>query len=237
MVQLNQSNSDNPLMYDLCFMYSLKCDLTCSFCMYNCHPGIDEVLSLDKLSVWLKTVDTSKIASFGVYGGEPSILLHGYAKCMDLVNHLDKPHFVITNGTWSKSLEKTKKFLEFCAKYKMHIVISGTPEHRAHQDRRIIEALAKEHPNAFRLKPKEENYHAMGRLKDKIPFKCTQKCMWWKKAIRIAVLPDGCILLQNCDGIYPIVGNMSEPFRLIDNRIQRLRGNGFDDRCPKYMEI
>lgn len=236
MVQLNQNNSNNPLMYDLSFMYSLKCNLTCSFCMYNCHPNNDEVLDLDKLSSWIKTIDMNKIASFGIYGGEPSILLDGYAKCMDLVNHLNRPHFIITNGTWSTSLVKTKEFLEFCKKYKMYIVISGTPEHRAYQDRKLLRYLSKKHPNTFKIKPETENFNAMGRLKNKIPFNCSQKCMWWNKAIRIGILPDGYILFQNCDGIYPLIGNIDESFEVIDNRIQKLKANGFNTKCSKYKD-
>ncbi len=234
MVQLNQADSHNPLMYDLSFMYSLRCNLKCSFCMYTCYPDIDEILNLNKLAIWIKTIDMDKIASFGIYGGEPSILLNGYAKCMDLISYLDRPHFIITNGTWSTSLTKTKEFLDFCTKYKMYIVISGTPEHRIYQDRRIIETLAGKYPNIFRLKSKKENYHAMGRLEGKLPFNCTQKCMLWKKAIRIAILPDGCILFQNCDGIYPVVGNINESFCEIDTRIQEMRKNGFNERCLKY---
>lgn len=236
MVQLNQTNSNNPLMYDLGFIYSLKCNLTCSFCMYNCHPNIDKVLDLNKLFIWLKTININKIASFGIYGGEPSILLNGYAKCLDLVNHFNKPYFIITNGTWSNSPERTKEFLEFCTKYKIFIVISGTPEHRAYQNRKVIEQLAKKYPNDFKIRSEKENYHAMGRLEGKMPFSCTQKCMWWNKAIRIGILPDGYILFQNCDGIYPLIGNIGESFEVIDNRIQKLKANGFNTKCSKYKD-
>jgi hypothetical protein len=169
----------------------------------------------------------NRVASFGIYGGEPSLNLNEYARIMDMVAHLDKPHFVITNGSWSKDYECMMRFLEFCAQYHIFIVISGTPEHRQHQDRTILEWLAKQEPDAFRLKPEEENFHPMGRLAGKIPFVCTDKCTWWDRALRIAVQPDGSIIFQNCDGVYPVVGNIWEPFGRMDECIQKMRVDGF----------
>ena len=238
MVQLDWKDSENPNMYDLSFIYSLKCNIDCSFCMYDCGPDRTDFIEIVLLREWLATVDMNKIASFGVYGGEPSILLDGYSECMDLVSHLDKPHFVITNGSWSKDIEQCGKSLKFCGKYKMQIIVSGTPEHRRHQDRQILEALNKEFPDAFRLKPLEENYHAMGRMEGKMPFSCTGKCMWWDKAIRIGVFPDGSVLFQSCDGKYPLpVGDITEPFSVIDQRIREMRQNGFEPVCDKYTAL
>jgi sulfatase maturation enzyme AslB (radical SAM superfamily) len=39
MVVLSQRGSDDPKMYDLSFMYTKRCNLSCSFCMYNKWPG------------------------------------------------------------------------------------------------------------------------------------------------------------------------------------------------------
>jgi hypothetical protein len=234
MVVLNQRGSDDPRMYDLSFMYSKRCNLSCSFCMYNSSPTVDDAMDLVALRSWLETVDMNQIASFGIYGGEPSINLNEYARIMDMLAHLDKPHFIITNGSWSRDYDCTMRFLEFCAQYRMHIVVSGTPEHRAHQDRTVLEWLAKQEPGAFRLKPEEENFHPMGRLVGKMPFSCSRKCMSWNRALRVAVQPDGSIIFQNCDGVYPVVGNIREPFRSTDERVQQMRINGFAPACCHY---
>jgi hypothetical protein len=232
MVVLNQSNSDNPLMYDLSFMYTKRCDLRCSFCMYNSGPEVTENLDLEKLRAWLATVDMSKIASFGVYGGEVSVAIDGYRAIMEMLSCFPpRPHFCITNGAWSTSLERTREFLRFCSDYRMFVVISGTPEHRKFQNREVIEMLKAEQPDAIRLKPLEENFHAMGRLID-LNKPCTQKCFSWNRALRIAVQPNGTIIYQNCDGVYPIVGTIDEPFDALHARITNLRAAGFMQVCP-----
>ena len=40
---------------ELSIVYSLKCDLKCSFCMYDCSPKIKEVMDINKLKIFLKT--------------------------------------------------------------------------------------------------------------------------------------------------------------------------------------
>jgi hypothetical protein len=185
--------------------------------------------------MWLTSVDMSRIASFGVYGGEVSVAYDGFGACLDLVNHLKKPQFVLTNGSWSTSFDKTMEFLSFCNRYRLFVVVSGTPEHRRYQNREVLESLAAAQPSTFRLKPIEENFHAMGRLAGVIPFSCSRKCAWWGRALRIAVQPDGTIIFQNCDGIYPVVGNIYESFADIDARIIDARKDGFGKLC-KYWE-
>lgn len=197
---------------------------------------MSDAINIGQLRDWLTTVDMSRIASFGAYGGEVGIALDGFSACLDLVAHLDRPQFVITSGSWSTSAERTAEFLRFCAKYRMFIVVSGTPEHRRHQNRAVLEMLAAQQPKAFRLKPLEENFHAMGRLEGKMPFSCSQKCMSWKRALRIAVQPDGTIIFQNCDGIYPVVGNIQEPFANTDKRVMKARTVGFQQVCPHYSK-
>ena len=153
-----------------------------------------------------------------------------------MVAHIDRPHFVITNGTWSTDRERTLAFMDFCMTYNCFIVVSGTPWHRRHQNREILDLWAGAYPENFRLKPKAENFHAMGRLEGKMKFSCTHKCATWDRALRIAVQPDGSIIFQNCDGVYPVVGNIDEPFAVIDARIQELRMRGFEAVCPHFAE-
>jgi len=233
MAILEQPNSDNQLMYDLSFMYTKRCDLECPFCMYSSNPRITETLDLNQLHWWLKSVRYPKIASLGAYGGEVGVDLEGWDKIFyQLPIHI--PKFVITNGTWSTDPKRTDDFLDFCARWKMHVVVSGTPEHRKHQNRSVLEDLKAEQPETFTLKPKEENFHPMGKLEGKmLGYHCSYKCMWWNRALRICVMPEGDILFQNCDGSYPIVGTICEEFPIIDQRLQEMRVNqgGFLPVC------
>lgn len=234
MTILDQPGSDNPKMYDLSFMYTKRCDLSCPFCMYESNPEVTETLNLDTLTIWLESVDMNRIASFGVYGGEVGVDLKGFGACLDLVKHLNKPHFVITNGTWSTDGRRSIEFLQFCKDYKCFMIVSGTPWHRRFQDRDFLELIKKEYPDFVRLKPKEENFHAMGALEGKMKFSCSHKCISWDRALRIAVQSDGTIIFQNCDGVYPLVGTIEEPFELIDKRVQSCREYGFKPVCSHF---
>ena len=158
--------------------------------------------------------------------------LEGFGSCLDLVSHVDRPRFVITNGTWSTDPARTEEFLDFCRRYDCYMVVSGTPWHRRYQDRSVLEALREGRPDAVRLKPAGESFHAMGRLEGRMQFSCTHKCMWWGRALRIAVQPDGTIIFQNCDGVYPVVGDLGESFSGLGARVTKMRREGFRDVCP-----
>jgi hypothetical protein len=229
MAVLDQNNSNDPNFYDLSFMYTLQCDIVCPFCMYNSGPDLKDTLDLAALKNWLAVVPMDRIASFGLYGGEPGIDLEGFGKCLDIALEFasNKPCFVITNGTWSTDQHRTDAFIDFCVKYHLFLVVSGTPFHRKHQNRRVLEILKEFYPDAIRLKPLEENYHPMGRLEGRMKnYHCTEKCKTWNRALRIAVKPDGNILFQNCDGCYPIVGSLADDFSVIDRNVQELRNKG-----------
>jgi hypothetical protein len=229
------AGSNNPKMYDLSFMYTKRCDLTCPFCMYNSGPDVNDRLDLQALRNWLTTVDMSRIASFGAYGGEPAVDLWGWSRIFDMLPE-GKPRFVITNGTWSTDEERMKEFLTFCARYGLYVVVSGTAFHRRFQNRAVLEDLQRQQPEAIRLKPLEEKFYPMGRLEGLTQFTCSVKCMSWEKALRIAVQPDGTVLFQNCDGVFPVVGSITEAFSVLDSQIQLLRADGFSFVCPYYEE-
>lgn len=234
---LNQLGSDDPSNYDLSFMFTKRCNLHCSFCMYNSGPDVTDALDLDKLETWLWTVDPNCIAFLGVYGGEPSEDPRGFGRCLVMAKRIigPRPCFAISNGSWSTDLHKAGTFIEWCRQHQLFLVVSGTPEHRKFQDRAYLEYLKDENPGAIRLKPLEENFHAMGRLEGKMPFSCSQKCMSWDRALRIAVQPDGSIIFQNCDGVYPVVGSIDEPFDITHRRVQRARREGFGSVCQHYQ--
>jgi hypothetical protein len=204
--------------------------------MYSSSPSVNDALDLGKVEQWLATVDMRLIASFGIYGGEVSINLEKYEEILNLLPP-SKPRFCITNGTWSVEPSRALEFVQWCARHRLFVVISGTPEHRKHQNRALLETYASAYPNAIRLKPVEEQFHPMGRLEGAFPVNCSVKCMWWQRALRIAVQPDGTVVFQNCDGMYPIVGTIDQSFSVLHRNIQHAREEGFDSVCKFYKGV
>ena len=187
------------------FIPSLRCNNRCSFCMYRASPGSTITLDYKATAEWMKTVEWDKVVGWGLYGGEPFIDMELYQKFYELLpkgTHC----FVITNGTWSRTDEDTKTFLKWCAN-KFHIIVSGTQEHQRHQSVNFIRALAKEYNEALTYKEGEEEMHPMGRLA-KPDWTCTKRCIWHEQPIRLGIFPTGDIILQNCDGVYPVFGTI-----------------------------
>ena len=125
---------------DFSFIPSLKCDLTCPFCMYSGGPHIEEQLDLEVTREFLETMDWSYINSCGFYGGEPVINLPLYQRFIDLVPE-GIPKFMITNGTWSTSDNKYNEFVSFLDSNKLFVIVSGTPYHKAHQNEAVLETF------------------------------------------------------------------------------------------------
>jgi len=82
----------------------------------------------------------------------------------------------------------------------------------------------------------EDDMHPMGRLA-KENWACTQKCLWHKQAIRIGIFPTGDIILQNCDGVYPVVGNYNQPFNKVFENAVLARNIGCLNGCRNINDI
>ena len=223
--------------FDLSFQYSNECNLSCSFCMYSCGPNVKDRLDLNKLKAFIKTIDFDKyINSIGLYGGEVSLHLEEYSEIVKMLPTETKV-WTITNGTWSKALESTNKFLTWASNNEVYpAIVSGNSEQVVHQNREELINLQQEFPNWLVLKGPDKVFLAMGRLENKelqpqyLISGCSEKCFWREgQATRIAVMPSGDIMFQTCDGSYPIVGNISEEFPVIAERLQDF--NGFDCAC------
>ncbi len=63
----------------------------------------------------------------------------------------------------------------------------------------------------------------MGRLSNRSS-SCTFKCLKIpkNKPFRIALEPNGNIIFQNCDGIYPVIGNYKNSLKEIEKNIYKL---------------
>jgi len=213
--------------FDLSFQYSNECDLHCSFCMYSCGPEVKDRLDLDKLKSFIKTIDFGKcINSIGLYGGEVSLHLEEYTKIVKMLPKETKV-WTITNGTWSKELDKGEKFLTWAKNNNISpIIVSGNYEQQNSQDTEWLVILQRLIPSVIILKESDAEFLSMGRLANQ-KVSCSEKCFWKEdQATRIAVMPSGNIMFQTCDGSYPIVGNITEDFTTIAGRLENF--DGFD---------
>jgi len=216
MVEIKKSSK---LKFDFSIIPSLKCNLECPFCMYNSGPNVTTELNYIKTVKFLATVDWEMINSWGFYGGEPSINLPLYQKFIDLIPN-NIPKFIITNGTWSVDTQDCLDFIRFVDNNKLHIVVSGTPYHMRYQNRVVLESFKEICPEGFTLK-EDDKIQPMGRA-SKNNWKCTNKCTTYDCATRIGLFPDGSILFQNCDGVYPYVQTYHNSFGLLKNNIDRI---------------
>ncbi len=210
--------------FDMAFVPSLKCNLRCSFCMYNASPDNSAVLDYEAVQAWLQKITWPLIGSWGFYGGEPSADLPLYGKFMDLIP-TDIPKYLITNGSWSMNpyaMNEWHKFLNgrLDKGDRFSIVISGTPEHKLFQNENIIESWGKYEG----VKAKgDDDIHPMGRAY-RADWACTCKCIWHGEPIRLAVFVTGDIILQNCDGAYPVIGDIYRTkFEDIVSRARQIR--------------
>ena len=211
---------------DLSFMPSLQCDLSCAHCMYNSSPTNTLGLDLDQTKWFVSTVDWDKINACGFYGGEPGIKLDLYSQYIELVPEA-KPKFTITDGTWSRTEGRTRKFVEWALRYKLQVFVSSTQYHTPHQNLERLQDTCREH--GFVIKGDDTSI-PMGRLAT-ADWTCGFKCRGFTGPIRFAVMPPGNIIFQSCDGVYPVVGTYHRPFQEILDfhgdivlRCQRLRG-------------
>ena len=215
MVEIIKSNKHK---FDFSIIPSLKCNLECPFCMYNSSPDVNEELDYNKTSRFLSTVDWELINSFGFYGGEPSINLPLYQKFIDLIpKHV--PKFIITNGTWSNTLDACLEFIGFSYKNKLHVIVSGTPYHIEHQNRGLLKEFKNTSSKSFTLKG-DDTMQPMGRA-SRSDWKCTHKCISYDCATRVGLFPDGSIFFQNCNGVYPYVQYYSDDFSTLKSNVDK----------------
>jgi hypothetical protein len=222
-------------LIDLSFMVTLNCDLECPFCMYDSSPKVQDQMPFGALQNFISTIQPGRINSFGFYGGEPSIHPLEFDWVMSMVEPYAKPLFVITNGAWSMDTARTKAFLRWMGRRNAQVFVSGTPFHQRHQNQAVLDAIINDpfYGGLFNLKSGETDFLPMGKLSFKTP-RCTQRCVWDARPLRLAVKPDGNVIYQTCDGVYPVVGTISETFSAIVRRVDHMRSYGFADYCPHY---
>lgn len=220
---------------DLSFIASLECDLACAHCMYDSSPRNKSRLNYERVRGWISTVDWDDIHACGFYGGEPALLLEWYERFIFLVPERI-PKFIITNGTWSKDTKRTEEFLSFVDKHAMKVVVSGTKWHTGFQDVDVLLRLKEQEKIIY--KGEETQIIPMGRASLWMGNKCTTLCQRWNKPWRIAIHPTKDIIFQSCDGSYPKLQTLDEPFGAVEGNIRQLLTNvrlNNETRCAGHM--
>jgi len=196
-------------MIELSIVYSFKCDLNCTFCMYNSSKEVSHTMNLKILKNFIKTIDWKQIKQIGIFGGEISLFINEYEKILSMIPSEVKI-MCITNGTWSLNKTKTKKFLSFINKFRniFLIKISNTNEHNKYQNKTILKEIT-ENDNRFIIKKDDTKNKLlpMGRL-NLIENNCTKTCLLNEESKRYTIFPNFDIMYQSCDGKNPIIGNI-----------------------------
>jgi len=184
--------------------------------MYEGGPDKTEVLNLIDLLTFINTIDFALINSVGLYGGEPTLHLDAYNRIAAMLP-TTTPIWMISNGAWSKDPDRLVDLIRWCRAIGLRrLIVSGNPEQVKHQDARALHVLSEECPEAVTLKEPDGSMLMMGRLAHRWDGVCSGKCSWKKSdPTRIAVTPPGDIMFQTCDGSYPVIGNISQPFSQI----------------------
>lgn len=224
MVQTTELKKDLTKI-DFSIIPSLRCNLRCPFCMYDSSPDNDTKLNLQETKEFLKQIEWDKISSWGFYGGEPYIETSLYDNFINLIPK-NIPIFIITNGSWTSSSHQFLEFFDWInsitKERRLSIVISGTPEHRKFQRNSLIETLSK--LEGIKVKGNDD-IHPMGRAY-KEEWECTKKCIWHEQPIRLGIFPTGHIIMQNCNGVYPVVGTLNYKFKDVLENAINFRTNG-----------
>lgn len=208
MVEIAKGN-----LIDFSFVPSLDCNLNCPFCMYDAGHHQTEIMNMNKVTNFVNTVDWSIINSIGLYGGEPSINLPLYQQLIYILP-ITIPKFIITNGAWSSVEKEFLEFLDFVNRNDLHVIVSGTPYHKQFQNQHVLNLMKDSCEGGITLKGDDKIY-PMGRAKSITNNVCTQKCKDYTIPTRMALFPNGNILFQNCDGSYPIIQTIDDPFKNI----------------------
>jgi hypothetical protein len=238
---------------DLSFMVSLECNLECPHCQYSARPNYPgDDLDITRLKDFMKGAIPAwdNFNSFGFYGGEPSLDLDKWGMYILLIDDIQKyevygtrryknnrkPMWMITNGTWSTSDTEFHRIVDFAFKHDLQVFISTTPYHQEHQDVRKLKVLVRNSKH-FRFKKDDTKSRLlpMGRNYDD-DWSCTRRCERIEETERLAIKPNGDVIYQKCDGIYPVVANIS-PNTVTWYSVKYMLAHQLDNNCPVLHPI
>jgi hypothetical protein len=185
---------------DMSFIPTYKCNLSCTFCMYDCSNKNLVTIDTKWISHFLSINKHVPVRTFGIYGGEISVAYDIFEDVISLLP-INIPKFTITNGTWSKKYSDTNRFLTFCEKHDLQVFVSNNKEQVIYQDLDILRELSAS--GALTIKDPDQ-FRSMGRYRDTYDV-CRNTCA--QAPYRFALNPYGELWRQRCSCSYPVVGD------------------------------
>ncbi len=224
---------------DLSIMPWLECDLECPHCQYSAGPNKEGKLNQKVLRRFLRTVDWNAINSIGLYGGEVFLNPQQFSYYINIIKNVQlesgtkktklKPMWCISNGTFTRATSTHYNTVVFAHKHNLTVHISTTPYHKEYQDERRARSLItgsqafcfKKDDTKKRLLPMGRNYTS--------DWYCTRRCQRLER-LRLAIKPNGDVIYQKCDGVYPVVANIGND-RMTWQNVMYLLKSQF--KCPQ----
>ncbi len=224
---------------DLSIMPWLECDLECPHCQYSAGPDKEERLYQPMLARFLRTIDWDIINSIGFYGGEVFMNPGLFSSYIELVTRVQKYHGIkkaklkpmwcISNGTFTKATSTHYNTVVFAHKHNLTVHVSTTPYHKEHQDEgRARSLIAGSQAFRFKRDDTKKRLLPMGRNYTS-DWYCTRRCQRLER-LRLAIKPNGDVIYQKCDGIYPVVANIGNE-RMTWQNVMYLLKSQF--KCPQ----
>jgi len=202
---------------DLSIIPWLTCDLECPHCQYDAGPNKKGDLHWGELFKFLHRVDWNDINSVGFYGGEMFLDLNKFGKYIEAITrsqehkgikkHKYKPMWVISNGTFSTAQSHFSNVVAFVHMHNLKVFLSTTPHHKKYQDPRLQHLVKISDNFSFKKDDTRSRLLPMGRNATE-DWYCTRRCQRQEATERLAIMPDGDIIYQKCDGVYPVLGSI-----------------------------
>ncbi len=203
---------------DLSIMPWLECDLECPHCQYSAGPNKEGKLKPVVLARFLATVDWDTINSIGFYGGEVFLNPDRFSAYIKLVERAQefcgikprkfKPMWAISNGTFTKATSTHYNTVVFVHRHNLTVHISTTPHHKKYQNEKRARSLI-DGSRAFRFKKDDTKKRLLPMGRNYTPdWYCTRRCQRLER-LRLAIKPNGDVIYQKCDGIYPVIANIT----------------------------
>ena len=224
---------------DLSIMPWLECDLQCPHCQYDAGPDQEGTLSPAALARFLGTTNWNAVNSVGFYGGEVFLRPQMFSKYITIVKKAQKhcgvkprkmkPLWAISNGSFTRSNSRHYNTVVFAHLHGLKVHISTTPYHKKYQHAGRARSLITG-SKAFRFKKDDTKKRLLPMGRSAVDdWYCTRRCQRLER-LRIAIKPNGDVIYQKCDGVYPVIGNIM-PRNMTWHKIMYMLKTQF--KCPQ----
>jgi len=90
-------------------LYTQKCNIACSHCVYDCSPDKNQKLDFNKTISLVKELHKFKIMQLILAGGEPLLYFDEVLKIISTAKKHKVDSILLTNGFWASSKKKAEE--------------------------------------------------------------------------------------------------------------------------------